>query len=256
MRIFSVIEFYFTFLCQKIRTPKLIIVIFYQVTFVVGVMFAVTSCLPVETNKPQCFPEVGCEFGLACIQGKCEPPPSRTLSLELSCLSSNLCQENLMSREIQGMNESEEETIISNSDPDNTQEKRPQACLILEQPHHLSAYLVDLETKDIEVSLFEGSLRTSLLILDKQSVCPKDVEELKERRLHRTCSTDEGCLLRLRRPDIKVGADPLLMLSFSGELGQCLESTWAESAPAELCDDDDNDCDGFVDEGLDCSGGE
>ena len=33
---------------------------------------------------------------------------------------------------------------------------------------------------------------------------------------------------------------------------QCVETTWTNEPPNEICDQKDNDCDGFFDEGVEC----
>lgn len=199
-----------------------------------------SACLPVDEPRPQCFPKEPCEGGLICVEGACVPPPTRQLTLNLSCVSAPSCLSALSERE-----ETSEETS------DETSDVVP-ACLILEQPHHVSAHpisLTDSASLSLEAPLSEGIVRASVVVLEG-SECPTSVEALKARSLHLACLEESGCLLRLRHPQAQVS--DALTLDFEGPLGQCVEVSWGTEAPAERCDGVDNDCDGFSDEGVSC----
>ena len=71
------------------------------------------------------------------------------------------------------------------------------------------------------------------------------------------CHAEEGCLLRLRANFIsadQVSEEERVLLVFDGPELQCVESTWGRDTPEERCGGEDLDCDGFIDEGLACSG--
>lgn len=196
-----------------------------------------TSCLPLSEAPPDCFPQEGCPLNLTCEAGRCVSPPERALAVRAGCLSAPACvAETAAGGEVR-------------------------ACLILEQPQLLSAHALTLPADAAEVSLraplFDAPLRASLVVLGEGAACPESPEELRARGLDAACLAEEGCRLRLRRPallgdEVRAGAGAPLALGFDQAGGQCFEASWGAPPPAERCDLDDNDCDGFTDEGLSC----
>ena len=203
------------------------------------------GCLPLDSTPPECFPDEQCDRGSMCIKGRCVVPPARSISVELSCLQGMGCGEELDARGLSS------------------------ACLVLEQPHALISVPVELaqalspEGAQVSVPLMPSDLRASILLLTSppedlnlESLCGLTDTEIERLQLHRGCSEELGCLLRLRREPLTLEAsqddEEPLTLSFSGTGGECAESLWSATPPTELCGGGDHDCDGFVDEGLRC----
>ena len=208
------------------------------------IIVGLVGCLPIDKKSPDCFPDEGCERGEMCIEGSCVSPPLRSVKITLGCLAGEGCSEELMERQVS------------------------EACLVIEQPNALysSPFALDQARFDggatVSIPLMSGPVRASILILssppesemETTSLCtltPKDLERLQ---LHRTCPEHLGCVLRLRREQLSVvhTDTALLELSFSGPQMSCVESMWSGEAPREVCGGDDRDCDGFMDEGLQC----
>ena len=190
-------------------------------------------------------------MNFACEAGRCVAPPARDISVHMACVTTPSCLSSARAP-------ASEEPATSGA----------AACLVLEQPHHLSAHTLYLSADgeggeallspeaSVRVALFEAPLRASLSLLAPGASCPSSVEEIRASGLAALCLEAQGCRLRLRRPELtreEVGAaGAALSVSFDQEGGQCFESAWPAAAPAERCDGADNDCDGFADEGLSC----
>lgn len=202
-------------------------------------VITLTSCLPVDDPRPDCFPEEPCPRGLLCVEGRCEQLPERHVIVSFSCLTSPACLSTL-----------DERSSLSS-------EERPALCLILEQPQRLSAYRLSLEPsapQELTALLSASALRASLALINAPE-CPSNEPALRAMGLDLTCSAELGCVLRLRHPQLsaeQMEGSSTLTLNFSGEVGQCLERTWGAAAPQERCDGLDDDCDGFIDEEVSC----
>ena len=203
------------------------------------------GCLPLDPTPPECFPDEQCDRGSVCVKGRCVEPPVRSIRVELSCLQGMGCGEELDARGLSS------------------------ACLVLEQPHALMSVPVELaqalspEGAQVSAPLMPSDLRASVLLLTSppedlnlDSLCGLTDSEIERLQLHRGCSAELGCLLRLRRETLTLEAiqddDGPLTLSFSGTGGECTEGVWSVPPPVELCGGADHDCDGFIDEGLRC----
>ena len=218
---------------------------------------ALSACLPLSDAPPECFPEEGCPINLTCEAGRCVAPPERDLTVRAACVVSDACVESAR-------------LASPESAPALTAEGALTACLILEQPQLLSAHPIYLATDgeggvtllspevSVRAPLFDAPLRASLALLTPGASCPDGAEEIRARGLDALCLEERGCRLRLRRPELsreELRAEGPLSLSFDQEGGQCFERAWSEGAapaPSERCDGGDNDCDGFIDEGLAC----
>lgn len=198
------------------------------------------GCLPIDTEQPQCFPNEDCPRGQLCNAGRCIQPPLRTLKVHLDCLSGIACEDSLIAREV------------------------TQACLILEQPSLLLSQPIALErarsTEGVELSipLFNGELRSSVILVTKLTSdeidCDASEETILQRSWHRACEQDNHCLLRLRRSPLEISEmTTSIELGFSDDQGRCLERVWSGDEPEERCGGGDADCDGFLDEGIRCS---
>ena len=147
-----------------------------------------------------------------------------------------------------------------------------EACLILEQPSALRSIPLNYDKAlegELLVSapLLSAPLRASIILLkgleksmneaeSQLSIC-QDVTVLRSRGLDQECHAEEGCLLRLRANSIsadQVSEEERVLLVFDGPELQCVESSWGRDTPEERCGGEDLDCDGFIDEGLACSG--
>jgi hypothetical protein len=245
--------------------PVAIISISFQaMLYILSITIFLTSCLALDGQKPQCFPEEGCSLGSECIDGRCRPPSEIQLTLSLECLSAQACLTS-MALSAQGVHDSaggeesmSEESMngglefIDAGGADSMNLPIQRGCLILEQPHQLLSLPIDLESSTLSARLFKAPTRSSVIILSSTATCPTSPKEIRERKFDRECRLEEGCLLRVRRPPIDIVDGRAFTLSFVAEQGQCFESFWSIEAPAERCDQDDNDCDGFSDEGLTC----
>ena len=227
--------------------------------YMLPVTMLLSSCLAIDGQKPQCFPEEGCSLGSECIDGYCRPPPEIQLTLSLECLSAQACLTS-MALSAQGLSDTagDDEAMSGGLAEGNTGGADSmtlpiqRGCLILEQPHQLLSLPIDLESSSLSAHLFKAPTRSSVIILSSTATCPTSPEEIRERKFDRECLLEEGCLLRVRRPEVVIVDGRALTLSFVAEQGQCYESFWSIEPPAERCDQDDNDCDGFSDEGLIC----
>ena len=206
-----------------------------------------SSCLPVDVDQPECYPQEGCPFNLKCDDGRCVEPSLKSLRFNLECLGRFGCDESLRDLQIS------------------------QSCLIIEQPSALlsipfSFNQASSEEIELLLPLLDAPLRASVVMLRSleeearsSMICPLDSAAIMSTNLHRECKRDQGCLLRLRSPHLtkdRVAQEGPLRLSFNGPDGQCFESSWSAEAPLERCGGGDFDCDGFIDEGLLCGGEE
>jgi hypothetical protein len=198
-----------------------------------------TACLPVEAPQPECFPLDPCPRGLSCVAGRCERPAERSISVSLSCLSSQVCLDEL---------------------DDRAQERSPEGgslCLILEQPQQVTVHRVNLDPtapQTLSAPLMESALRATLVFLSEPE-CPQGEGEVSAMGLGLTCVAELSCVLRLRHPQLsaeRVAMSEVIALDFSSDQGQCPDRAWGAQSPEERCDGVDQDCDGFLDEGVVC----
>lgn len=202
-----------------------------------------TSCLPIDVSQPSCFPHESCPRGLSCIEGRCEAFPERSIELSFSCLSSPACLNELQVRAQESLSTESGDGVF---------------CLLIEQPQQLTAHAITLEPDEpqrVHIPLSSSALRASLVLLQAPE-CPESEEKLKAMGLGLTCAQELGCLLQLRHPQVSadlVHSSDLISLNFSNENGQCLDLTWSSHAPIEICNEQDEDCDGFIDEGILCN---
>lgn len=242
-------------LSSSVHTPREALILSIRSSLLISLLLMLSSCLPIEVEQPECYPEEGCGAYLQCVEGRCVTPASRELVVSASCLGGLGCQERL--RELQ----------------------LTEACLILEQPsalHTISLNFTQLLEGESALSLplLNSPAKPSIILLKKNevdssslngeenerevSIC-NDSSIIHSRGLDRTCVHEEGCLLRLRASLISAEqllANPSIKINFDGPDGQCVESVWGGEEQAERCDGKDWDCDGFIDEGLSCGGGE
>lgn len=208
-----------------------------------GVSF---SCLPVDSEPPECFPDEQCARGFMCLNGQCVTPDVKNINVNLSCLGGVGCGNTLEQHEVQ------------------------EACLIIEQPHALLSVPFDLQAArtpegvQISAPLMPGNARFSTILftapseeMSMSSLCALPDSDIERLQLHRSCPSELGCVLRLRQEVMSFEAETLKTLSlinvdFNGPNRGCAESLWSNSSPVEECGGGDHDCDGFIDEGLRC----
>ena len=185
-------------------------------------------------DKPECFPNEACPIGLKCEQGKCVNPPLRKVDVDLSCFVQEGC--------------------LASFNSFNMNDDLPQVCLILEQGSLLRSITLPLDQASFEtyLPLFEGPLRSRVVVLDPDVSCPQSADEVIESNLNQNCTNEQGCiwLARALNQDISISQSQV-SLEFS-QNQQCVETTWTNEPPNEICDQKDNDCDGFFDEGVEC----
>ena len=69
-------------------------------TAAMGVIITIiNACLPLNDPRPDCFPDEDCKRGQQCIAGKCIPPKSREIFIDLACIQSNACRLSLARHE-------------------------------------------------------------------------------------------------------------------------------------------------------------
>jgi hypothetical protein len=218
---------------------------FYRYLPSITIILSLYACYPVDEKAPDCYPKQGCEEGLICEAGKCVFPPLVKLDLKTACIMSSDCQTSLLQ-------------IAKDT---------PNYCLMIEQPAFNKALESTVhttwigvsqaqiinqtqETIQIELPLLQSELRASLYVLSKP--CPSNQEEAAVFGIPIQCLASEGCLFRLRAQTITI-QEKNAILDFSEDSGQCTELRWyisEDRIPKEICDQTDNDCDGFVDESL------
>jgi hypothetical protein len=199
------------------------------------------SCLGLDEKAPDCYPNEGCEMGYRCEAGRCIAPPIREITVKANCIASNSCQDQLIQ-------------LADN------EEKKAYFCLALEQPTH--TYWLELTSNELNQSdmiirkaqrLNEGALRAQLFAFS--TPCPTDQAGAQALGLPQLCKIENGCLFRLRHEELSIVSQDI-SLDFSADEGQCKELTWSVNQyimPKETCaDQEDNDCDGFIDEGSSC----
>lgn len=202
-----------------------------------------TSCLPIDEDQPDCFPEEGCPTNFVCQEGRCVEPRVQSININLQCLKYSGCDGSLASFGFD------------------------QACLLVEQPQTLYSTAFNFNQAreeggtELELPIQEAPLRASVVLLSSQLssaqetvACPTTAKEIEQSQFHRECRTDKGCLLRLRIPTIQIDLSTAstVEFNFTHETGHCLESMWSIDSPQEVCSSRDLDCDGFVDEGVIC----
>ena len=221
------------------------------------VVTVINACLPLNDPRPDCFPDEGCERGKQCIAGKCTPPKNREILIGLECIQSHACRSSLTRYESVNVG-MVNGGISAGNDLDLALEQEDiplslRACLIIEQPSQTIISFLKTTNTMQRAPLFTGQTRASLIVLSSDATCPNSEEQLKERGLLRDCILEDGCVLKLRSEQFNIGDETKIDITFNGDVGQCLETTWSKQVPSEECDQDDNDCDGFIDEGLNCS---
>jgi hypothetical protein len=208
------------------------------------VILGFIGCLSIDTKSPECFPAEDCERGTMCVEGRCITPPLRSVTIKLGCLTGDGCSEELSMRRV------------------------TESCLIIEQPNAIfsSPFALDQARFDdgatLSIPLMSGPVRSSVLLLtnppesfQETSLCALTPDELERYQLHRSCPESLGCILRLRHEEVSVlhTDTDLVTLDFSGPQMSCAESVWSAERPSEICGGADRDCDGFFDEGVQCS---
>lgn len=197
------------------------------------------ACLPVDVVQPECYPEEGCPINFECLEGRCTQAKKKNVKIVLNCLRHFGCFDHLVRLGFE------------------------RACLIIEQPSALYGVpfnFTQAREEDgvlLSLAVQEAPLRSSIVLMSGvvSEECPQSVSEIEAKGLHRHCDQDIGCLLRLRAGTINVEqiGQQVIELNFDGADGQCIESLWGEEVVAEeQCGGEDQDCDGFVDEGLQC----
>jgi hypothetical protein len=210
---------------------------------------AIHACLPIEELVPTCFPNETCPLGSICIAGECQKPPVRTLTLNMKCLSDTQCRTGL--ENYVDLSSSENESMTSSVN-------LSQACLLLLQNQHIQMLSIDLEQTEVQASLFEAQTQAFLLLLNQDYSCPV-FETFPKKDLSDLCQSEQGCHFYLRASPLIINKKEQVInkkeqadISFTYQDGQCIHSTWSTTAPMEVCDQGDNDCDGFIDEGVSC----
>lgn len=200
------------------------------------------GCLPIEVNQPECFPQEGCPTNLECVNGQCLEPPIKQSKVTVNCLRYFGCYQQLVSAGFE------------------------HACLIIEQPAALYGLPFNFNQAreadglTLGLKLQSAPLRASIILMDSESTeaCPQSPADIERKQVHQQCDLNLGCILRLRTQMIsaeQIESQEQIELKFDGEDGQCVESIWGMNMlRVEQCGGEDLDCDGFVDEGLQCEG--
>ena len=210
----------------------------------VSLMFMMNACLPLEEEQPECFPDESCPLGTQCMAGICQPAPKQSVQLDLQCIEGTQCQNSLLQytadQDMNSMMSSTRELDISLQ------------CLVVLQSNQIVVQEITAEQEQIDMPLFESSMQAFLLLVDREKGCP-DIQTYPQADLSDVCVTEQGCHFYLRALPSSIEKDQINLIQFTAEDKQCVSSTWITAPPAEQCDGGDNDCDGFVDEGVNCS---
>ena len=202
-------------------------------------VITLASCLPIDEDIPQCFPNESCPLGTVCMAGECKAPAKHLIGIDASCLDQQ-CQENLT-------NYTSDESAADIDTFDISQK-----CLILIQKNQIQTLVIEDIKAEISANLFEENTQAFLLFVDRTQSCPQ-FDTYPEENLANLCLSDQGCHMYLRANNLQVTYGQQQIFNFTYEDGQCLASQWVSRSPEEVCDQGDNDCDGFIDEGVNCN---
>ncbi|MCB9552529.1 MAG: hypothetical protein H6705_11720 [Myxococcales bacterium] len=198
-----------------------------------GVLLA-AGCLPVDTPRPECFPDQPCPAGGVCRDGRCVPPADRTLTVRVdACIgeAGSPCRATLEPRLDAGADGA-------------------RACLVVEEDVVDLRWTPDLGLRlpgdpemPITLALPVGRpIDAGLFFLDAVTPCDRGLLQAA------ACEAGRGCLFALRRTGWVV-ADHAGPVALDFGDGGC-DARFGEAPPPERCDGRDDDCDGRADESF------
>ena len=201
---------------------------------ILGGVLLTVGCLPVEADRPECFPDELCPGSGVCRDGRCVAPSARAVTVRLdACLgaASGPCRSTLEPR--LGLGGDGARACLVVGDEPLTLRWTPEAGLVVPGEPAMAIVMMVPVGRPLDAGVF---------FLDAGASCDRGLLQAGG------CESGRGCLFALRRTGwVVVGDEGPVVLDF-GE-GGC-DARWGETPPAERCDGRDDDCDGRADESF------
>ncbi|MCB9545850.1 MAG: hypothetical protein H6706_08295 [Myxococcales bacterium] len=174
------------------------------------------GCLPLDAEKPECFPDDPCPGGGVCVAGSCSAATGRPVVVQArGCLGDDDAQ---CAAAWQGAG----------------------LCLVVEDDRRTLSAALPTPDAALELGLDAGTTRiqAALYALDNMVACGPELTASG------ACAVEAGCQAAWRIGPFTAEAGSLT-LDFAAP---ACDVVWPVAPPAERCDGGDQDCDGAVDE--------